>query len=130
MLHSTQGQQPQEETPMEQRPLPLECPLISSAQEPPLKKKYSLVSATKTIERQADSIKHDIKKVFQKLNRRKLQDKSSYWHFTCKIEPKGSPAQEISPNGINAMVDELVVKGVEEFTLEVEASTRQRQQKK
>ena len=95
-----------------------------------MKKKYSLVSATKTIERQADSIKHDIKKIFQKLNRKKLQEKGSYWHFTCKIEAKASQGQEISPNEISAMIDKFVAKEVEEFTLEIEGSPKQRQQKK
>ena len=95
-----------------------------------MKKKYSLVNANKTIERQADSIKHDIKKVFQKLNRKKLEEKHSYWHFTCKIAAKAAQPQEILPNEIAAVVDKFVAQQVEEFTLEIDARPKQRQQKK
>jgi hypothetical protein len=84
-----------------------------------MKKTFSFISARKTPERQADSIKHEVKKYIARERRKKLPTNMDYWDFDCKIGPEPKSAKKIHVNEINKSISELAKTEESSFYLEV-----------
>ncbi len=95
-----------------------------------MKKTFSIKAANKKPARQVDAIKHEIKKYIARERRRDLPEGFDFWDFACQIGAIQQSAQEIHLTKVNAMIDQLVNEGKEEFYLSVSAVPRKRQKKK
>lgn len=93
-----------------------------------MKKTFSFASATKNPERQADSIKHELKKYIARERRKKLPENKDYWDFACKIGTEAKTSKKIHVNEINKSISELAKGEENNFYIEVVAVAAHRKE--
>jgi len=94
-----------------------------------MKKVFSINNPNKKPARQVDAIKHEINKYVTRERGKKLPEGFDFWDFKCQIGEVKEAAEEVHLTKINAMIDQIVGSGKEEFYLEVSAKARTRQKK-
>lgn len=88
-----------------------------------MKKIFKLKVDNKTPERQADSIKYEIKKYIKRERKKELPETADYWDFDCKIGDAESSAEKIHLKEVNSSIDKQLELGKESFYLEILART-------
>lgn len=94
-----------------------------------MKKIFKLQIENKTPERQADSIKYEVKKYIKRERKKELPEGADYWDFDCKIGPQESSALVIHPSEINSSIDKQLNDQAEAFYLEIIAKPGHRAKK-
>ncbi|WP_127716845.1 DUF6172 family protein [Halobacteriovorax sp. HLS] len=94
-----------------------------------MKKIFKLKIDNKTPERQADSIKYEVKKYIKRERKKDLPEGADYWDFDCKIGLEESNANIIHSQEINPSIDKLLNDQVEAFYLEIIAKPGHRAKK-
>ncbi|WP_417335484.1 DUF6172 family protein [Halobacteriovorax marinus] len=84
-----------------------------------MKKVFNLTAPNKKPERQADTVRYEIKKYIKRERRKSLPDDCSRWDFDCKIGKDQAHAQEITIDKISSMIDEFVSLGCESVYVEI-----------
>ncbi len=84
-----------------------------------MKKIFKLKVDNKTLERQADSIKYEIKKYLKRERKKKLPDSADYWDFDCKIGESEESSEKIHIKEVNSSIDKQLELGRESFYLEI-----------
>mgnify|MGYP007014137497 CR=1 FL=1 len=74
-----------------------------------MKKTFKLKVENKTIERQADSIRAEVKKYLKRERNKKLPENFDRWAFDCKIGESEQKNHNIKPENIS--------KGIENFNI-------------
>jgi hypothetical protein len=95
-----------------------------------MKKIFKLIVENKTPERQADSIKYEVKKYLKRERKKDLPENTDYWDFACKIGDTETDTREIHTQELNPSIDEYLNKGTESFYLEILAKPGHRTKKK
>ena len=95
-----------------------------------MKKQFSILSKNKQPDRQVDAIKHEIKKYIARERRKDLPESFDFWDFKCRMGIEETSTEEVHLTKINAMIDQLVSAGNEEFYLSISAVPRKRQSSK
>ena len=94
-----------------------------------MKKTFLFNVKNKTIDRQIDSIKSEIKKYIGRERRKKLPEDIDYWDFDCKIGNNEQEAEVIHLTKINEMINHIAATKSESFYLEILARPAQRMKK-
>ena len=84
-----------------------------------MKKTFTLIATNKTPERQADAIKHEIKKYLTRERKKERPDKVDFWDFNCKIGLSENKARTVETTLINKMISKYVADEAESFYLEI-----------
>lgn len=84
-----------------------------------MKKTFNLVVSNKKPERQADSIKHEIKKYLTRESKKKLPATADFWEFKCKFGNTQEEAQSVHVGDINSKITNCLETGVETFYIEI-----------
>lgn len=84
-----------------------------------MKKVFKLQASNKTPERQADSIKHEVKKYISRERRKKLPESIDFWDFDCKIGDTDKSAVGIHLSKINEMISKFLTEEKDSFYLEI-----------
>jgi hypothetical protein len=95
-----------------------------------VKKTFQLKVENKKPERQADAIKHEIKKYITRERKKSLKDGFDYWDFDCKIGSDASSATPVHVDDISKKVDLFLQKELESFYCEILAKGMSRSPKK
>ncbi|CBW27592.1 conserved hypothetical protein [Halobacteriovorax marinus SJ] len=95
-----------------------------------MKKIFNLTAPNKKPERQADSVKYEIKKYIKRERRKELPEGHSCWELDCKIGKDQNQAQVITPDRFSSMIDEFVAQGCESIYVEVLSRAGHRPKKK
>jgi hypothetical protein len=91
-----------------------------------MKKIFKLKVENKKPERQADSIKYEVKKYIKRERKKKLPETADYWDFDCKIGAQEDSAEKIHLKEINPSIDKQLELGSESFYLEILARATSR----
>jgi hypothetical protein len=86
-----------------------------------MKKTFNLKVDNKKPERQADSIKHEIKKYLTRERKKTLPDGFNVWDFDCKIGVDSENAAPVRVNDINGKISEYCTEEVESFFLIIQS---------
>jgi hypothetical protein len=84
-----------------------------------MKKTFKLKVENKTIERQADSIRAEVKKYLKRERNKKLPEKFDNWAFDCKIGESAQKNHNIKAENISKGIENFVKAQAEEFYLEI-----------
>jgi hypothetical protein len=84
-----------------------------------MKKIFKLKVENKTIERQADTIRAEVKKYLKRERNKKLPDKFDNWAFDCKIGESSDKNHNIKSENISKGIENFVKVEAEEFYLEI-----------
>lgn len=84
-----------------------------------MKKTFDLKVSNKTPERQADSIKHEVKKYLARERKKTIPDGFDTWKFDCRIGDNAKSASSIQMSEINPNISKLVTDEKESFYLEI-----------
>jgi hypothetical protein len=84
-----------------------------------MKKTFTLKGQNKNAERQADAIKHEIKKYLTRERNKETPENIDFWDFNCKIGISEKSAKKIDTLDINKNISSLVAEDVESFYLEI-----------
>ena len=84
-----------------------------------MKKTFKLTAPNKMPERQADAVKHEIKKYIKRERRKPFPDNFDCWEFDCRIGATEETAVDINITEISSKIDLIASKGHETFFLEV-----------
>lgn len=95
-----------------------------------MKKMFKLTAPNKKPERQADSVKYEVKKYIKRERRKTIPEGFNHWEFDCKIGNNQDEASTIKTNEINSTIDSFVESGKEEIYIEVLSRATQRPAKK
>ena len=94
---------------------------VSNNQEENMKKVFSLKVDNKTPERQADSIKHEVKKYITRERKKKTKDGVDFWDFDCKMGLNSEESSLIHVKEINKKISSYVLESVDSCYLEIMA---------
>jgi hypothetical protein len=86
-----------------------------------MNKTFNLKVENKAPERQADSIKHEIKKYLTRERKKKLPEGFNVWDFDCKIGVDADNTAPVRVTDINTKISELCTAEVESFFLVIHA---------
>ena len=95
-----------------------------------MKKIFQLNETHKKVERQVDSIKHEINKYIARERRKELPEKVDFWDFACRIGKTQDEAEKIHLTEMKTSIDRLVAAGNLSFYVEVLTKPGVRQKKK
>jgi hypothetical protein len=95
-----------------------------------MKKKFNLTAPNKTPDRQADSVKFEIRKYIARERRKVLPTGADYWDFDCKIGINSETAEVIRFSEINKIISVYASEKRETFYLEVLAKPGFKNRKK
>jgi hypothetical protein len=84
-----------------------------------MKKTFSLKVSNKKVERQADSIKHEVKKYLSRERRKTTPEGVDFWDFDCKIGESSASCQSVGVAEIGKNIDKFVTAGLETFYVEI-----------
>jgi hypothetical protein len=94
-----------------------------------MKKTFQLTSEKKTLDRQLDAIRHEIKKYTARQRKKKLPEGFETWNFDCAIGATPEEKQVIQVQEIKQHIDRLVADAHTSFYLEVVARAAHKPQK-
>jgi hypothetical protein len=86
-----------------------------------MKKVFKLKVENKTIERQADSIRAEVKKYLKRERNKKVPEKFDHWAFDCKIGESVDRNHNIKAENISKGIENFVKAKADEFYLEIMA---------
>ncbi len=84
-----------------------------------MKKTFSFNVPNKKPARQADSIKHEVKKYLGRERRKDTPEGVDFWDFDCKIGDDANSSSTIQVNEISAAIDKILLSEKESFYLEI-----------
>ncbi len=84
-----------------------------------MKKTFKLTDPKKTPERQADSVKHEIKKYFKRERNKKIPEGADFWDFDCKFGDTAESAVEIKSVEINKLISAQLASQKDSFYIEI-----------
>jgi len=84
-----------------------------------MKKTFNLNVSNKNPERQADSIKHEVKKYISRERRKKTSENVDFWDFDCKIGNTEENAKEVEISNINSTISSYLEEKKDSFYLEI-----------
>jgi hypothetical protein len=84
-----------------------------------MKKTFSLISETRSPERQVDLVKHEIKKYISREQRKPRPSDVDYWDFDCKFGEDSPSSATIHVSEINKKIDEIAKKSLISFYIEI-----------
>lgn len=84
-----------------------------------MKKVFTLKVENKKIERQADTIKAEVKKYLKRERNKKLPDDCDRWEFDCKIGESSEKNHNIKAENISKGIDNFVKVEADSFYLEI-----------
>jgi hypothetical protein len=94
-----------------------------------MKKVFQIKVSNKTPERQADAIKHDVKKYVTRERKKAIAGKGDFWDFACKIGPNAEEAKVTHVDDLSAGVDQSIVAGHDSVYIEIIAEAKFRTKK-
>ena len=94
-----------------------------------MKKVFQIKVDNRTPERQADVIKHDVKKYVARERKKSIAGKGDFWDFSCKIGPNAEDAKVTHVDDLSAGIDQCVVAEQENVYIEVIAQAKFRTKK-
>lgn len=95
-----------------------------------MKKTFKLNVSNKNPERQADSIKHEVKKYIARERRKKISDNFDFWDFDCRIGNTEEESSPIEVSKINSNISQFVDEKRDSFYLEILAKPGHKPAKK
>mgnify|MGYP000226589440 CR=1 FL=1 len=84
-----------------------------------MRKTFNLKVSNKEPARQADSIKHEVKKYLKRERKKTLPEKVDFWDFDCRIGDNAEAAKVINVADINSNITKLLEADKDEFYLEI-----------
>lgn len=84
-----------------------------------MKKTFSLNTPNKKPGRQADSIKHEVKKYLGRERRKIKPEGVDFWDFDCQIGDCDTNCNPVEVNQISASIDKMIAEGKEVFYIEI-----------
>lgn len=84
-----------------------------------MKKIFNLAAPNKKTERQADSIKYEVKKYIKREHHKELPEGFSCWELDCKIGKTMEQAQVVDAKEISSKADHFLNEGNESIYIEV-----------
>jgi hypothetical protein len=84
-----------------------------------MKRTYSFIAKNKVPERQADAIKHEVKKYIGRERRKTKPEGVDFWDFDCKFGETEESAEVINVQDINPNISKALADGKETFYVEV-----------
>ncbi|OUR99544.1 hypothetical protein A9Q84_00560 [Halobacteriovorax marinus] len=84
-----------------------------------MKKIFNIKVSNKNPERQADSIKHEVKKYISRERRKKTSENVDFWDFDCRIGLNAEEASTVEISDINSNITKFVEENIESFYLEI-----------
>lgn len=94
-----------------------------------MKKNFSLIVDNKSLDRQVDSIKYEVKKYISRERRKKLPEGADYWDFDCRIGKDKGTASGVHISKINEQISKVSEDKHKSFYLEILAKTAKRSKK-
>ena len=94
-----------------------------------MKKTFSFIVSNKKPERQADSIKYEIKRYIGRERRKKLPEGVDYWDFDCKIGDQPKDCEVIRVSDINKNISRIFDEKKQSFYVEILAKPGYRKPK-
>lgn len=94
-----------------------------------MKKNFNLTATNKAPERQADAVKHEIKKYITREQRKALPAGVDFWDFDCKIGSNAEDSQVIHVSEINKKIELFIQENKVNFYLEILAKPGHRTKK-
>lgn len=84
-----------------------------------MKKTFQFKVENKNPHRQADSIKHEVKKYLTRERKKKLPDGCDVWDFDCRIGVNETESESILVTQINSHISKLCTDEEDSFYLEI-----------
>lgn len=84
-----------------------------------MKKTFKLTAPNKKPERQADSVKCDVKRYIKRERRKEIPQGFSCWDFDCKVGKNQENAQVIAIEKISSKIDQFLNDGCESIYIEI-----------
>jgi len=95
------------------------CPSPSYDVQVAMRKTFKLKVSNKLPARQADSIKHEVKKYLKRERKKTLPEGLDFWDFDCRIGNTQADAEIIKVGEINSNISKMLEADKEEFYLEI-----------
>lgn len=94
-----------------------------------MKKIFQLTDPKKAPERQADAVKHEIKKYITRERNKKVTEGIDFWDFDCKFGDQADSSVPIHVSEINKSIDAQMAASKESFYIEILAKPGHRTNK-